>query len=617
VAGKCGAQQQHRHGGAGGFAKPHLEIEQRRKTERFEQKAMPGLGRDVARHRMGERVGAQLCERRHRGGGDEAIEQNRDAPLTRRQRGAQDGGKLAAAKRRRDAQRIAKQRGVPGERLVDCGLLAGKARRIDPGAPPGPARSAATKQRRRNGGRRGGVADAHLADTDEIGVRRNRIRAGRDCRQESRLVQGRRLREIGGGLIERERNDLETCAGKARQLIDGRAARGEVRHHLGGDLGRIGRDPLRGHAMIAGKHQHIDAIEARRAPALPKGEPADEILQAAKAAGRLGERGFTRRDRFGRGGMPCGQVEAGASQFGKGMKLGHDHSGGIGLRMVPANHRSLEDGDARHKLYTWGAGALRGGTIMIDDRLRGIADDLRTCLLFSTRLPIPHSVPAGGADIARASWALPLIGVLIGLLGAAAYWIAFELHLPPLVCAALALVTTLAATGCLHEDGLADAADGLFGGRDRAERLAIMRDSRIGSYAACALIVSLILRTAALAALPGPGAVTLALVASHAGARAMMPGFLRLVPPARADGLAADAGRPPQPRAALAALLGVIAVIAALGTRRGLLALPLLLVLFVAVRRLCVQLIGGQTGDTVGALEQLSEILILLTAAAA
>jgi adenosylcobinamide-GDP ribazoletransferase len=254
---------------------------------------------------------------------------------------------------------------------------------------------------------------------------------------------------------------------------------------------------------------------------------------------------------------------------------------------------------------------------MTDDRLRGIADDLRICLLFSTRLPIPHSMPVAGADIARASWALPLIGMLIGLIGAAAYWIAFELGLPALVCAALALVATLAATGCLHEDGLADAADGLFGGRDREERLAIMRDSRIGSYGACALTISLILRTGALAGLAGPAAVALALIGSHAGARAMMPPFLQLVPAARADGLAAGAGRPPQPRAALATLLGIIAVIAALGTRRGLLALLPLIALFVAMRRLCLRLIGGQTGDAAGALEQLSEVLILLTAAAA
>jgi adenosylcobinamide-GDP ribazoletransferase len=252
-----------------------------------------------------------------------------------------------------------------------------------------------------------------------------------------------------------------------------------------------------------------------------------------------------------------------------------------------------------------------------DGWLADCANDLKTSIAFLTRLPVAGTTPAAGAEISRAAWAFPLAGVLVALIAAVVYAVAHKIGSPPWVAAALAVAATLAVTGCLHEDGLADSADGLFGGRDREERLAIMRDSRIGSYGACALTISLILRAGALAGLAGPAAVAFALIASHAGARAMMPPFLVLVPAARADGLAAGAGRPPQPRAALATLLGTIAVIAALGTRRGLLALLLLIALFVAMRRLCLRLIGGQTGDALGALEQLSEVLILLTAAAA
>jgi adenosylcobinamide-GDP ribazoletransferase len=254
--------------------------------------------------------------------------------------------------------------------------------------------------------------------------------------------------------------------------------------------------------------------------------------------------------------------------------------------------------------------------LLTEARLRGIARDLKIGMLFSTRFPLPHSALIGGADIARASWGLPVIGALIGLLGASVYWIAFRFNLPPLVGAALAVTATLAATGCLHEDGLADTFDGFGGGADPERKLEIMRDSRIGTYGACALTLSLLLRVGALASLAAPGPVALALIAAHAGARATMPLFLRLVPPARLDGLAADAGRPPPASVGVAALLGLVVLLWSLGAARTVVALLLLLVVLGVVRRLCLRQIGGQTGDVAGALEQIGEITILLTAVA-
>src|SRR5580693_2851615 len=94
------------------------------------------------------------------------------------------------------------------------------------------------------------------------------------------------------------------------------------------------------------------------------------------------------------------------------------------------------------------------GRAMTGDELRGLAADLKISILFATRLPLAHSAPIGGADIARASWALPVVGIAVGLIGALAYWIAFRLRLPALACAGLALAATMAVTGCLHEDGL-------------------------------------------------------------------------------------------------------------------------------------------------------------------
>jgi adenosylcobinamide-GDP ribazoletransferase len=254
---------------------------------------------------------------------------------------------------------------------------------------------------------------------------------------------------------------------------------------------------------------------------------------------------------------------------------------------------------------------------MTGDELRGLASDLKIAFMFATRLPLPHSGPIEGADMARASWALPVVGIVVGLIGALAYWIALHYwSLPPFMAAALAVGATMAVTGCLHEDGLGDTFDGFGGGRSRERKLEIMRDSHIGIYSACALILSLTLRVNALASLEVPQRVAIALVVAHAGARAMLPIFMRVVPPARTDGLAADAGRPSLWRAVSAALIGIAVIIAGLGIAKAMVAFAALLIVFGAVRWLCLRQIGGQTGDVMGALEQIGEIALLLTAAA-
>jgi len=122
-------------------------------------------------------------------------------------------------------------------------------------------------------------------------------------------------------------------------------------------------------------------------------------------------------------------------------------------------------------------------------------------------------------------------------------------------------------------------------------------------------------RTSALAAIADPVLAASALIAAHAGARAMMPIFMLLVPQARADGLSADAGRPSFTRAAIAGVLGLIALGLGLSSSAAIIAVLLLLAASAALAWLCTRQIGGQTGDVLGALEQTGEILILLTAA--
>jgi adenosylcobinamide-GDP ribazoletransferase len=245
-----------------------------------------------------------------------------------------------------------------------------------------------------------------------------------------------------------------------------------------------------------------------------------------------------------------------------------------------------------------------------------LAAGVKTSILFCTRLPVPHSEPIEGCNVVRASWALPVAGALVGGAGALAYAMASAIRLPAMLAAALALVATLLLTGCLHEDGLADTADGFGGGRDRARKLEIMRDCRLGTYGACALVMSLLLRWTALTAMASPLAVASALLAAHVSSRAALPAFMYFVPAARFDGLSAQAGRPALRPAAVAALLGVLAVAVALGLVATVIGLVLAACAGLLMAWLSMGQIGGQTGDVLGALEQIIEIVILLMALA-
>jgi adenosylcobinamide-GDP ribazoletransferase len=276
---------------------------------------------------------------------------------------------------------------------------------------------------------------------------------------------------------------------------------------------------------------------------------------------------------------------------------------------------------------------MNSGEIL--ERLRGLAakirlsgphlfalvTDLRVGVEFYTRVPLPKStlIPVDGPALARSSWCAPLAGALVGAIAALPYWIACQLDLPPLIAATLAIAAGMAVTGCLHEDGLADTVDGFGGGHTRERALEIMRDGRIGAFATCALVVTLLLRIGALANVGGmdrPGLAAWALIGAHAAARAGLPLFMRLVPPARPDGLSAAAGAPSFERAATALLIGILVLAIALGAQAGLIALALLLAAAAVMAWLCRRRIGGQTGDVLGAIEQIGECLVLLVTAA-
>ncbi|MGO8921251.1 MAG: adenosylcobinamide-GDP ribazoletransferase [Stellaceae bacterium] len=235
---------------------------------------------------------------------------------------------------------------------------------------------------------------------------------------------------------------------------------------------------------------------------------------------------------------------------------------------------------------------------------------------FLTRLPLQPPPEQAAAPLAESSWAFPLVGLVVGLVSGIAYALAASLHLPPLAAALIALGVSVRLTGGLHEDGLADTADGLGGG-EREEKLAIMRDSRIGSFGVLALIFSVGLRAAAIAAIGSAGGgVIAALIAAHAVARGFLPLVLRALEPARGDGLGAAAGKPAPAMAWGAAGLAALIALVALDFLPGLAALVAAVAVMSARAVLAQRQLGGYTGDVLGAVEQGGESVVLLVAAA-
>ncbi|OUJ15601.1 adenosylcobinamide-GDP ribazoletransferase [Acetobacter sp. DsW_063] len=238
--------------------------------------------------------------------------------------------------------------------------------------------------------------------------------------------------------------------------------------------------------------------------------------------------------------------------------------------------------------------------------------DLACGLGLLTRLPTGWLGVNGAAmSMARSSWTWPLIGGLIGLIGGGAMETLRALGIPAPVAALCALSVQTLLTGGLHEDGLADVADGFGGGRDRERKLAIMRDSRIGSYGALALVLTTMLRAGAMAAIPVN--MTLAtLVLASAASRGALPLVMTLLQPAREDGLGRSVGKPP----VFAVVFGLVAPLTFLlstpNPSHGLVSWAISIAATGAVTMQARRQIGGYTGDTLGASVIVSESMTLV-----
>lgn len=235
-----------------------------------------------------------------------------------------------------------------------------------------------------------------------------------------------------------------------------------------------------------------------------------------------------------------------------------------------------------------------------------LPQDILSAFALLSRLPLPNHRGTGAAS----AWAWPLVGAVLGALGAALASGALWLGVTPGVTAALVLALGAMLTGGLHEDGLSDTADGLYGGWTKERRLQIMKDSRAGSYGVLALVLVTLARWAGLTAVLVFGGHWAALVAAGALSRAPMALVMALLPNARGEGLSHATGRP-SPATALVGLALAVAIAAVL---TGWSAVPLvfatlgvtLWLSFTALRK-----IGGQTGDILGASQQLAEVACL------
>ncbi|MSP82856.1 MAG: adenosylcobinamide-GDP ribazoletransferase [Alphaproteobacteria bacterium] len=238
--------------------------------------------------------------------------------------------------------------------------------------------------------------------------------------------------------------------------------------------------------------------------------------------------------------------------------------------------------------------------------------DLATAARFFTTAPIP----GGHSRLADAAWAFGVIGAGVGALAGLTYAIADGLGLHHLLAAILAVAAAAVLTGALHEDGLADAADALGVRGDRECRLAAMRESGVGAYGVLALVLVTLGRVGAIAAIADPLAVLGALLAAGAVSRAALVPIMQAQSPARTDGLAAGAGQPSANGATIA--VAIAAILAVIGTG-PLTAIAGLIVAGLAaygIAHLARRLLGGHTGDVLGAVQQISELVFLMAVSA-
>lgn len=232
--------------------------------------------------------------------------------------------------------------------------------------------------------------------------------------------------------------------------------------------------------------------------------------------------------------------------------------------------------------------------------------------MFYTRIPVPKWVGYSKENLNKATGYFPLVGVVVGAVGGGVFWLAQEL-LPLPIAIILSMIATILLTGAFHEDAISDFCDGFGGGYTKEQILTIMKDSRLGTYGAIGLVMTLLSRFVLLSNID-PAKMIVVLVSGHALSRLNAVGLIFTSSYVRED--ASSKSKPIGEKhnsatLVLALIFGLIPLILLPWKSSAFIILALLFTLFF-FRRYIHKIMGGYTGDMLGALQQISELVFYL-----
>ncbi|MCR9214495.1 MAG: adenosylcobinamide-GDP ribazoletransferase [Proteobacteria bacterium] len=242
----------------------------------------------------------------------------------------------------------------------------------------------------------------------------------------------------------------------------------------------------------------------------------------------------------------------------------------------------------------------------------GWIQEFLVALVFLTRLPMQLNFSFDISALKSACRAFPLIGLIVGGLSGTVFLLSVIAGFPEVIAALLAIGAQILITGALHEDAIGDIADGFGGGTNREKKLEIMKDSRVGTYAVVILVLIVLLKAASLTSFPDPVTVFSVLVVCAATSRGMMGWGLFLMQPAREDGLGKQSGKPELITVLWLTILSVVIAVLVLGPYVGAVALLAGMVGAAITGLVAQRQVGGQTGDVLGGIQQVSELFSIL-----